>query len=208
MPSGERFRASEATRSRWGRRQKAVRLAAIPFGLIVVIRLATSPGLSMSIVLLVTLAVIVIATTAYCLYRRDPHRFPEGSLWAGTGTLITDAVRDAHLDQNMTFKSNFRLKYWTQGRRVLSARLRVLPEGLRWDFALTARLAGVRGFVAVAWEDIAGVEIGDVPGVLNKGLGGGYTVRLSRGVNLDGAFVGSRVLLLEALERSPVAPSS
>jgi hypothetical protein len=107
----QRFRASEPTRARWGKRQKAVVLASIPFGLIVAIRLVTTPGRSMAVVLLATLVVMVVATAGYCIFRRDPQRFPEGSLWAGTGTLVVDALRRADLDRNMTFKSKFRLSY-------------------------------------------------------------------------------------------------
>jgi hypothetical protein len=205
--SERRFAASSAARSRWGKRQKALRLATIPFGLIVVLRLVTAKGNLLAITLVATVVAMVVVTGIYVCYRGSAERFPKGSLWAGTGTLSFDAVERAKIGGNIRFKSKLRLNFWTQSRRELGARLQVLPDGLRWDFRLVAWLAGVRGFVFVPWGDVDGVQIGDVPGVLNKGLGGGYTVQLKTGIELDGTFVGSRGLLLTALEQTPLRTS-
>jgi hypothetical protein len=205
--SERRFAVSGETRARWGKRQKALRLATIPFGLIVVLRLVTSKGNVFAITLVATVVVMVVATAIYVFYRGSADRFPKGSLWAGTGTLRLDAIERANFQGNIRFKSKLRLNFWTQWRREVGARLQVVPDGLRWNFRLVAWLAGVRGFVFIPWSDVDRVQIGDVPGALNKGLGGGYNVQLKTGIELDGTFVGSRSLLLSALEQTPLRTS-
>ena len=202
MPSTERdFPPSGETTARWSRRQKTLMVVPVLLGLLALVRIAVAKGSGIGPVL-ISIVVLFALVGAYVMYRRSPRFFPSGALWAGMGTLQADALRGSKFDGSIAFKSNARLNYWTGGRQIVSARMEVRDEGLRWDMRIQGHLVGATGFVAIPWQQTQDVQVGDVPGLLNRGLGGGYTVTLKNGTNLDGQFLGSRKLLLKALSSS------
>jgi hypothetical protein len=161
-------------------------------------------GVTFLPVVLVTAAVVLGGVAAYRFYRQDPAHFPDGAWWAGMASVALDDLYRCGYGAGLQVKSRRRLAMVTAGRAVLATRLTLRPEGALFECRLQARLASVRGRVLIPWSAISTIEVGDVPMAVNKGLGGAFTLVLAAGPTIDGEFLGSRPMLLDALARAPM----
>ena len=197
------FAPSNETTARWRIRQRALLVSVSLIGVVTVVRAITDP--KASVVVVATVFVMIAWILGYTFYRRSPTHLPQGSWWAGSGSLSLIALRQAGLAGGIHVKSERRLRFWTQGRAVVGGRLEVVPDGLHLQMRFLSRLIGVTGSVLIPWASIHDVQVGDIPGKINRGLGGGFAVTLKAGGVLDGQFLGPRPALLTALKRSPLA---
>jgi len=197
------FAPSNETTGRWRTRQRALLVSVALIGIVTIVRAITDP--TASVVVGATVFVMIAWILGYTFYRRSPSHLPQGSWWAGSGSLSLMALREAGLAGDIHVKSERRMRFWTQGREVVGGRLEVLPEGLRLQMRFLSRMIGVTGSVLIPWASVEDIQVGDVPGKVNRGLGGGFAVTLKTGGVLDGQFLGPRPALLAALKQSPLA---
>lgn len=156
-------------------------------------------------VVLITAAVVLGGVAAYRFYRQDPAHFPDGAWWAGLASVALDDLYRSGYGTGLQVRSRRRLAMVTAGRALLATLMTLRPEGAVFECRLQARLAGVRGRILIPWSAISTIQVGDVPMAINKGLGGAFTLVLATGLTIDGEFLGSRPMLLEALTRAPMA---
>jgi hypothetical protein len=116
---------------------------------------------------------------------------------------MSDLVR-AGIVGEIHIKSDRRLKFWTLGLGSLGGRLEVNAGGMRLRLGIISRLGGASGSTVVPWCDIRDIQVGDVPGMINRGVGGGIRIILKSGEAVDGTFLGARSALLSVLAESPL----
>jgi hypothetical protein len=191
---------SAQTLSRWGGQYSANLVLALPFGIVAVIEILVMRGPER---IAVVAGTAVLVAFMYAMYRRLIHKRP-GALWSGFGDLKLRDLQAAGLADSIKTKSKMRFNFWTQGGGDLGGRLEVRQEGLRMTLGMLSRLAGVRGFVVLPWDRIKHIEVGHIPGTVDRGKTGGITIELQTGNRLDGQFVGSRDDLIRALPKLPV----
>jgi hypothetical protein len=200
-----RFDASERTTSRWRNDQKWLLLRTLPFGGVILIEVFASSGRLRLLILSCTFLAFCFTIFGLILFNRRMRGRPMGNGWSGYGYVSAFALRKAGIAGSIEFKSEGRLRYWTQGRGMIGGRMGLDASGLQLSFGMLSRVAGVKGEVCIPWNSIRNVEVGKVPGVLFGGSGGGISIDLISGYRLDGRFVGSSEKLLLALSASPLA---
>jgi hypothetical protein len=198
--STERFAATDPTSERWRKRQWGSLLVSVGFVALVVIEVLSIRDDTMKIVGVVATALICAAAFTYLAYMGSPHRLRTGTKWAGYGNLSLFALREANLDHEVRSTSDRRLRFWTQNRGAIGGRMEVLASGLRWSIGPISRLAGVSGEVFIPWTSIMKVEVGTVPGTIVRKSGGGISVTLNDGHQLDGHFIGAKGDLVRVLD--------
>ena len=138
----------------------------------------------------------------YPRYRRA--HIPKGASWVGYGSVrMSDLVR-AGIVGDIHVKSERRLKFWTLGLGSLGGQLLVTADGIRLRLGIVSRLGGAAGSTLVPWQDIRDIQVGNVPGMINRGVGGGISIVLKSGASVDGTFIGTRSTLLSGLAVSPL----
>ena len=197
-----RFEAPASTRKRWGQRQAPLLVLGLFAGAATIVNVVSAHSPALWAFVGILLLAIPGWVIGYPRYRR--LHLPTGALWAGYGSVrMSDLVRAGIFD-DIHVKSDRRLKFWTLGLGSLGGRLEVTADGMRLRLGIIARLGGAAGSTLVPWQDIREIQVGDVPGMINRGVGGGIRIILKSGAAVDGTFLGVRSALLSALAESPL----
>jgi hypothetical protein len=199
-----RFAATDSTRGRWRQQKRSSQIIAAAVGVVAIGVLWTRHDPALWVGVGVIALAIFGLSFGYTASRRSTRRLPAGVLWAGmTSTKLVD-LQNAGLDATIRLKSKGRFRFWTQGVGGLSFHLELTSAGIRLRVSWMSWLSGASGVVLIPWSDIQDFEVGDYPGVINRGLGGGYSVALESGHTIDGSFLGPRETLLAELEKAPI----
>jgi len=199
---GHRFEAPATTRKRWRQRQAPMLVLGFVAGTVTVINAVSAHNGALWVLLGIVLLTVAGWVFGYPRYRSS--HLPTGALWAGYASVRLSDLTQAGLVGDIHVRSDRRLKSWTLGLGSLGGRLEVTAGGMRLRLGIVSRFAGATGSTVVPWPDIREIQVGDVPGMINRGVGGGIRIVLQSGAAVDGTFLGTRAALLLALAGSPL----
>jgi len=197
-----RFEAPASTKKRWRKRQAPMLVLGLFAGAAVIVNVVSVRSPALWVLVGILLVVIPGWVLGYPRYRRS--RLPPEVLWAGYGSVRMSDLVEAGILGDIHVKSDRRLKSWTLGLGSLGGRLEITAEGMRLRLGSVSRLGGAAGATIVPWQDIRDIQVGDVPGMINRGVGGGIRIIVKSGAAVDGTFLGAKSALLSALAESPL----
>src|ERR1700722_10327255 len=106
---------SPESRARWAKRQGVLLVVALVWVLVVVAEVLTTSSPLLPLVALAVPIIMFGALVIYTKYRANPNHLPEGATWAAGGSLNPKQVLNAGLGDTLSFRSTWRLNFWTQG---------------------------------------------------------------------------------------------